>query len=758
MKCQKQKYDCEFCNYNTTSIAHLEEHFRIHTGEKPFCCELCDYKSAAKSNLARHTKIYHESNNELFESRLDSITNSYPEEVSFEVKSASESSEEITLVDFSLQESNIIAHSRNKFDERGSFIGTVKGKCKPQLDTFSKAEGDRELVNTTNEERQITSKSTKPWKCQICKKSFANAGNKKRHMIIHAGKKPYTCEICGKRFNDLSNKKRHEMIHSAVMPRKLGPIRKILKPASSKKRRIIRQHANKNIVSRSNKSLPLRNESEKNQCNICGKRFANPGNKKRHMMIHSGKKPFKCEICCRAFTDISNMRTHHKRHKHVACSVKTNQSAGVKYDKIKKHKITHSGKKPYVCGSCGKKFADASNCTKHTNICHFQRDSDTKFDFSKTTMKNTLSSFDKTVFTNGNSSTKSSAFKVKYRKECPDNVAKRKHNFLFMKNRICQIRGKASTISSPTKNYCVLHTGMKPYACEICGKAVADSSAKKKHCFLHTGMKPYVCEICGKAFADPSAKKRHCILHTGMKPYVCEICGKDFADPSAKRKHCFLHTGMKSYESQICEKGFTFPSSRGHHFLVRTGMKSKSRKTHKKKLSNSSTKITHSVARISMKPSKCENFGKAFTGLPAKKRHLLVYSDLKPYVCEICGKEFSNQSSMKTHYIVHTGVKPYKCEICGKTFASSSYMKIHLMIHSGQKPYLCEICGRGFTDPSSRKRHQKIHTKFEKNIDVVHSNGSVKAVLHQKDIMKVIRSKRLTVIIEPLPAQYAVCN
>ena len=782
MKCQKQTYDCEFCNYNTTSIAHLQEHFRIHTGEKPFCCELCDYKSAAKSNLARHSRIYHESNNELFESRLGSITNSCSEEVSFEVKSGAEPSREIILVDFSLQESNIIAHSRNKFDQRESFIGTVKGKRKAQSDTVSRAQGGRELVNTTNEERQITSNSTKSSKSEICKKSFANAGNKNRHMIVHSGEKPYTGEICGRSFNSVSKKKRHEMIHSAVMPRKLRPIRKVLKAASSKKRHISSQHANKNIVLGSNKNL--RNESDKNQCSVCGKRFANSGNKNRHMMIHSGKKPFKCEICCRAFTDISNMRTHQKRHKGVACSLKTNQSTGSKHDKMKRHKIIRSGKKPYVCGSCGKEFTDQLNCKKHTNICRFQRDSNTKFDFSKTTTKKTVSFFDKTFFSNGNLNKKSCTFKVKYGKECADNLAKKKHNFLYMKNRICKIRGKASTLSAAKKNHCFLHSGMKPYVCEICGKAFADpsakrrhcflhtgikpyvcetcgkafadSSAKKKHCFLHSGMKPYVCETCGKAFADPSAKRRHCILHTGMKPYVCETCGKAFADPSAKRRHCFLHSGKKPYECQICGKVFADPSSRRHHFLVHAGKKSHSRKTYEKKLSNS-TKRTHSIAHISMK-SKCEIFGKTFTGLSAKKKHLLVYSDLKPYICETCGKGFSNPSSMKKHYIVHAGVKPYKCEICGKTFASSSYMRIHLMIHSGKKPYLCEICSRRFTDPSARRRHQKIHTKFGKNVDVVHSNDSLKALIHQKDIMKVIKSKRLTVIIEPLPAKYAVCN
>ena len=57
------------------------------------------------------------------------------------------------------------------------------------------------------------------------------------------------------------------------------------------------------------------------------------------MMIHTGEKPYLCDVCSMQFT----------RHQH-----------------LQKHMIRqHAGEKPYQCSKCNKKFADDALLKRH---------------------------------------------------------------------------------------------------------------------------------------------------------------------------------------------------------------------------------------------------------------------------------------------------------------------------------------------------------------------------------------------------------
>ncbi|XP_049796595.1 zinc finger protein 708-like isoform X2 [Schistocerca nitens] len=177
-------------------------------------------------------------------------------------------------------------------------------------------------VNVSFQGNLLTANRTH--KCDICGKSFARAGNLKKHGLIHTGKKRHKCEICDKSFTQSNNLKTHTLIHSGKKPHK---------------------------------------------CDICGKSFALSTYLKRHAFIHTGKKPHKCEICDKSFTDSANLNTHtlihtgEKPHKCEICDKSFTQSAN-----LKTHTLIHSGKKPHKCDICGKSFALSTYLKQHAFI------------------------------------------------------------------------------------------------------------------------------------------------------------------------------------------------------------------------------------------------------------------------------------------------------------------------------------------------------------------------------------------------------
>ena len=74
------------------------------------------------------------------------------------------------------------------------------------------------------------------------------------------------------------------------------------------------------------------------ECNVCNKRFLQPGHLTGHKRTHTGEKPYECDVC--------NKRFSHSGHLAV-------------------HKRTHTGDKPYECDVCHKRFLRSDEFVVH---------------------------------------------------------------------------------------------------------------------------------------------------------------------------------------------------------------------------------------------------------------------------------------------------------------------------------------------------------------------------------------------------------
>uniref|UniRef100_A0A1A9WDW4 C2H2-type domain-containing protein n=1 Tax=Glossina brevipalpis TaxID=37001 RepID=A0A1A9WDW4_9MUSC len=120
-------------------------------------------------------------------------------------------------------------------------------------------------------------------------------------------------------------------------------------------------------------------------CPHCNKVFKEACDLKKHLNIHNGVKPFKCDHCPASYVYKSNLTTHKR------CHESSDSRKGYERERQKgrkacyfcgkiftstsnrrRHERIHTGERPFVCEYCGRSFSSSSDLSSHRSSQHLK--------------------------------------------------------------------------------------------------------------------------------------------------------------------------------------------------------------------------------------------------------------------------------------------------------------------------------------------------------------------------------------------------
>nr|XP_029729438.1 zinc finger protein 184-like [Aedes albopictus] len=116
------------------------------------------------------------------------------------------------------------------------------------------------------------------------------------------------------------------------------------------------------------RSSKLKRFTSQWNCEQCGKAFKSKGGLTQHNeKIHSGPTPHRCDICGKRYRDFDSMDQHRQRHlmKDKPCKCSECPKQFIRESDLRRHMGLHHGVSPHRCDICGKAFDRADHLTEH---------------------------------------------------------------------------------------------------------------------------------------------------------------------------------------------------------------------------------------------------------------------------------------------------------------------------------------------------------------------------------------------------------
>uniref|UniRef100_A0A8C6SFD8 Zinc finger protein 740 n=1 Tax=Neogobius melanostomus TaxID=47308 RepID=A0A8C6SFD8_9GOBI len=105
-------------------------------------------------------------------------------------------------------------------------------------------------------------------------------------------------------------------------------------------------------------------------CDHCYGAFRSGYHLKRHILIHTGEKPYACAVCDMRFIQRYHLERHsliHTGEKPFACDMCDMRF--IQRYHLERHKRVHSGEKPYQCERCQQNFSRTDRLLRHRRLC-----------------------------------------------------------------------------------------------------------------------------------------------------------------------------------------------------------------------------------------------------------------------------------------------------------------------------------------------------------------------------------------------------
>ena len=275
----------------------------------------------------------------------------------------------------------------------------------------------------------------------------------------------------------------------------------------------------------------------------------------KHVAINTHGKPFVCNVCSEGYTCADHLKSHmimHSVKKRYVCDM----CGEVFY--WRKDVWVHSGQNPFVCCKCSPPLKGASNLTE--NVSAFAG----SFELHRS-IGAALSTLVCTFCSNSFNKINNVQFHMKIHERFACGVCSKSFRWSYHLQRhmrthrnrkqfSCDICSETFSSSVAFKKHVITH---KSFVCDVCSKEFNLPSMLKQHMRVHTEDKSFVCDVCYKKFSMPRILKKHMRTHTGEKPFLCELCGKGFGQFQCLNRHIKTHLGLQQFMCNVCNRAFT---------------------------------------------------------------------------------------------------------------------------------------------------------------------------------------------------------
>ncbi|XP_065581857.1 zinc finger protein ZFP2-like isoform X2 [Artemia franciscana] len=334
---------CGYCGLKFLRLGHLENHLRVHTGEKPYQCIICGRCFPYKSSLLKHPESHKE-----WPATIRTCLLNNP--------------------------------SRNSSD--------ITFSCLVCGEVFTKYRDYRSHLSIHKEEKVFL--------CQNldCGLEFKSLRDLKDHLDVHPIKE-YDCSFCRGSFATLEEIARHQQTKKEGCCNNASESVTLMQDfkndKNNQKKQALERHLAttthdyscsvcgakflKEKLRREHLKKVHDTEDDSKRCPICFKIFKTKHNLGLHTRRHTGERHFRCSACLISFSRRDVFLKHMRRHepmkpfpcpfRRCGCSAEfsTPETLGV-------HLRWHGAEEPYSCPICKKEYIGRAKISDHLCKIH----------------------------------------------------------------------------------------------------------------------------------------------------------------------------------------------------------------------------------------------------------------------------------------------------------------------------------------------------------------------------------------------------